>query len=769
MRRAGDTVARGLNTKVDMDIKGYNKQMKEMSTSTKNYKKQLELWSIQNNKTSSSTAYLVQKLRIQKQENQQLGRQIDLTKSKLAEQAKKFGDTSIQAERLKGKLYDLQIQQAKLNKEIRNTNPITNMLKNYSSSLSTLGSKMRSAGTTMSYSMTLPIMALSGGMANMAMNAFESEDMFEKAMGGMANSARTWSEQLRRDLGLNSYAIREQIGVLNVMSKAAGFSEKAALDLSKGIEMLTLNTSSLFNRSFDEMSTKMKSIFTGEVEPLRPFGVDISAKAMEDLAVTKGLSKQGDELSNQQKILLRYALVTEQLAVANNNLADTIDSPANKMRIMKERAEYLSIEFGKKLIPLTVKLFDAGNKVLGWLDKMPESMQTNILLVGGLAAAAGPVTFLLGGMATGLAALITPAGAVVAAIAGVTAGLVYLYNTNETVHDSMNRSWENIQTSMENIGNNLRDFWATWGDDITKIFEKTVGYILYEVEYALNKVEAFTGAISSISGGDWGGGGRRALAFIGGKGDIADPLANNPWVNPSANQPKANVVMGEDGRLRFVEKPNTYTGYQHYPAPAGKAVQSAKSSTFDLKKAFEELGKSASKTYDDLTKKANKFAEAVNKQTDAFANFGNMFDRVTTERFSPAKIQARLNRFMTMMQEWQSNLAGLEQRGLSSSIVGELRSMGPSGAGLVSGFSQMSDTELVSTANTIGRIQSVAGQEAYRAAAYKHAHDHSGTIEVRGVNNKGELVGVTNIMADDLQAGQLRYPNQGTDRRESGR
>ena len=76
-------------------------------------------------------------------------------------------------------------------------------------------SKLKSAGTALSIGVTAPIVAIGTASLKMAMDAIESENLFEVSMGNMAGSARKWSEDIRKQLGLNSYEVRKNVGTFN--------------------------------------------------------------------------------------------------------------------------------------------------------------------------------------------------------------------------------------------------------------------------------------------------------------------------------------------------------------------------------------------------------------------------------------------------------------------------------------------------------------------------------------------------------------------------
>ncbi len=108
---------------------------------------------------------------------------------------------------------------------------------------------------------------------DMAMDAVESENLFEESMGGMADSAREWSKQLRKDLGLNEYEVRKNVATFNVMFDSMGISEDAAYDMATGMSQLAYDMASFYNLPTEEAFQKLQAGITGEAEPLKRLGI----------------------------------------------------------------------------------------------------------------------------------------------------------------------------------------------------------------------------------------------------------------------------------------------------------------------------------------------------------------------------------------------------------------------------------------------------------------------------------------------------------------
>ncbi|WP_404989280.1 phage tail protein [Clostridium culturomicium] len=178
-----------------------------------------------------------------------------------------------------------------------------------------------------------------------AMDAIEDESLVGTVFGNMTNDIREWSEELQRSLGLNGYAIRKNAAVLFNMSRSMGLAKGSALDLSKNLTLLAEDMASFYNLSSDEAFTKIRAGLVGETEPLKALGIMVDTNTLKQYGYS-------DSLSNSEKVMIRYQAIMAQTGAAHGDLARTIDSPANQVRLLKTNLQLLGIEFGRAFMPI---------------------------------------------------------------------------------------------------------------------------------------------------------------------------------------------------------------------------------------------------------------------------------------------------------------------------------------------------------------------------------------------------------------------------------
>ncbi len=278
------------------------------------------------------------------------------------------------------------------------------------------GQRMSSVGKNLTIGVTMPLAAIGGASLKMAMDAVESENLFEVSMGGMAKAARDWSVEVSNALGLNEYEIRRNVATFNVMLGSMGLGTDAAFDMAKGLTQLSYDMASFYNLKPDEAFQKLQSGISGEIEPLKRLGIIVNETTIKTWAMTHGVIKQGEELSESQKIMARYYVIMEATSKAQGDMARTLDSPSNKLRSLKSQAEQMSIELGIKLIPVFEKVMNVIKGGMKWWDGLSDRQQDLIVKAGMFAAALGPVVGILGKVVSVAGLAIKAVGALAGAL-----------------------------------------------------------------------------------------------------------------------------------------------------------------------------------------------------------------------------------------------------------------------------------------------------------------------------------------------------------------
>lgn len=186
----------------------------------------------------------------------------------------------------------------------------------------------------------------------MGMDAVESDSLFETSLGNMADEVRAWSDEIADALGLNAVAMRKNTGVIYNMTSSMGVASDNALKMSKGVSLLAEDMASFYNLNSTEAFNKIRAGLTGETEPLKALGILVDENTIKQVAYSEGIATTGSELTQQQKVLARYVAILKQTGNAQGDLARTINSPANQLRILKNQVSQLGLAFSNFLMPI---------------------------------------------------------------------------------------------------------------------------------------------------------------------------------------------------------------------------------------------------------------------------------------------------------------------------------------------------------------------------------------------------------------------------------
>ena len=216
------------------------------------------------------------------------------------------------------------------------------------------------------------IVAVGVASIKMAMDAEESENLFEVSMGNMAAATRAWSDDMSDALGLNAFEVRKTVGTFNVMFTSMGLNAKGARDMAQGLTTLTQDMASFFNLKPAEAFQKLQAGITGESEPLKRLGILVNETTTKMFALKNGIGDATGKLTEQEKVLARYGLIMQQTTMAQGDMARTLDSTTNVFRSLWSRIQEVAIGIGNKLLPAVTKV---AIKMRDWLKDNQEEIE----------------------------------------------------------------------------------------------------------------------------------------------------------------------------------------------------------------------------------------------------------------------------------------------------------------------------------------------------------------------------------------------------------
>lgn len=191
----------------------------------------------------------------------------------------------------------------------------------------------------------------------------EVQNVVDTAFGQMSTSAENFAKKAKV-FGLSEMQAKKTSATYMAMAKSLGIAEDRAASMSMAAAALTGDMSSFFNVSNDVADTAVKSIWTGETESLKQFGVVMTEAHLEAFSLAKGMGKTYSAMSQAEKVAVRYNYVMEQLAYVQGDYAKTSSSWANQVRSTGQRLSEALRYFGSGLINVLNGVFTPLNAAI---------------------------------------------------------------------------------------------------------------------------------------------------------------------------------------------------------------------------------------------------------------------------------------------------------------------------------------------------------------------------------------------------------------------
>lgn len=187
-------------------------------------------------------------------------------------------------------------------------------------------------------------------------------------------SAEEFSKDFSNKLGLDPDLMMKYQAVFAQISNSMGTTANTADNLSRSFAMLGNDIASLWNIDTEIAMKKLQSGIVGEIEPMRALGVDISNTALQQTAYNYGIEDSVSKMSQAAKVQLRYLTIMRQTSVAHTDLARTINSPSNQLRILKQQWDNLCRSIGNVFMPVVQAVLPYINALVIALRKVTDSI-----------------------------------------------------------------------------------------------------------------------------------------------------------------------------------------------------------------------------------------------------------------------------------------------------------------------------------------------------------------------------------------------------------
>lgn len=300
-----------------------------------------------------------------------------------------------------------------------------------------------------------------------------------------AAAVEDFAKKAAGSFGMSELSAKKFTGTMGAMLKSMNLDDAAVQDMSLALTGLAGDMASFYNLDAEEAFAKLRSGISGETEPLKQLGINMSVANLEAYALSQGINTAWKEMSAAEQATLRYQYIMQATADAQGDFARTSDSYANQQRILQLNMENLSASIGKKVLPIITQfsgllndLFagnlsiegfatrvgtEISNLISGFSANLPAMMETGTQLIGSvvegvsrslpqvIAAGSQVLDQLVSGLQSGLPGMVE---------SGMDALLGFLDTITAGLPNALQMGFDLLMTVAEGIINKIPDLIA---------------------------------------------------------------------------------------------------------------------------------------------------------------------------------------------------------------------------------------------------------------------------------------------------------------------
>lgn len=197
----------------------------------------------------------------------------------------------------------------------------------------------------------------------------ESQNVVDVSFGNSAQKINEWSQTTLDAFGLNELSAKKYAGTMGAMLKSSGIAGDEVADMAMKITELSGDMASFYNLDNESAFEKIRSGISGETEPLKQLGINMSVANLEAYAMAQGIDKSYDSMTQAEQTLLRYNYLLSVTGDAQGDFARTSDSFANQQKLLKENFLEFAGSIASSVLPQLAELMATFNGVISGLSE----------------------------------------------------------------------------------------------------------------------------------------------------------------------------------------------------------------------------------------------------------------------------------------------------------------------------------------------------------------------------------------------------------------
>lgn len=375
-------------------------------------------------------------------------------------------------------------------------------LKSAQGKIDAFSEKLKKVGSTLTKSITLPVVAAGGAAIKMASDFNESLNKVDVAFGNSANVVKDFAKTTLETFGIAEGSALDMAALFGDMATSMGLSTNEAAKMSTELVGLAGDLASFKNINIEQATTALAAVFTGETESLKRLGVVMTQANLQQFAFNQGIEKQIKDMSQAEKVMLRYQFVMQSTSNAHGDFARTQEGSANQMRIFQESLKQLGSSFGQVILPMFTDLVKYANNALKVFQNLDPTTKKIVATFAGLAAVAGPLLYLAGtvipALTAAFAALTLTSGLVVVGISALVGalGATIKYQSLKSTISDLNNGLVSLEGNLKSVKS---EFDGTQESSL-KLFEAEKKLAEQKLKLAEANRDIKQGAIASLFG-----------------------------------------------------------------------------------------------------------------------------------------------------------------------------------------------------------------------------------------------------------------------------
>jgi len=286
-----------------------------------------------------------------------------------------------------------------------------------------VGQKFQAVGRSMTAYVTLPILAAGAAAAKFASDYNESLNKVDVSFKASSAEVKSFAKTTLETAGIAEGTALDMASAYGDMGTSMGLTTGQAAKMSTSLVGLAGDLASFKNISIDVANTAISAIFTGETESLKKLGIVMTEVNLKYFAVNSGIKKNYEQMSQAEKVQLRYNYILSVTKNAQGDFIRTQGGAANQSRIFTESLKQVGAQLGAVILPLVTAVLTKVNSWIKEFSKLSEGTKTTIVVIAGLAAAIGPLLLVIGAVMSAVPMMTLAFAALSANIVPIVAGL----------------------------------------------------------------------------------------------------------------------------------------------------------------------------------------------------------------------------------------------------------------------------------------------------------------------------------------------------------